>query len=568
MMPSAARGNWVCAGLVLTALALAGISWADTAPRVLELLTESQDLVKAGDMPGALAKLDEAARVAPDHPGVYANLGYLHERQGDMLAALDAYAKLLTLRPDDEYGRSRVTHIYFGGTFPRHLRMSLLHFSPLSFVTDECKLRMPGAIAEITRRIVSTTGMLYPDEMGDDGGPIVMEIPSAGGQGTVGSAQFNRVCYGFTSPPGSEDLDMNLAVYYPSPLLSEKGADHGPLASRLMNITLRLRCYSRFYLGLPPTAATEMPRLWLCESGPTGAEQHMNNIFFYDVGRERKPMEWIREAAHEWGHRVLPRMGRFDKPEAYAEGVLGEVLFAQYLAEEAGSVVGAPWPSAAARRVAQGLWGTGEVQLAEFLTSTRKATMDVWLAEGPNSELQAGLSEDAFMYLVGAMVWVQAAHGDSVLRATLAKAPGESPADFYYGYREAIKEAAAAGEVVLHAGALDLGRSELTTPPVEGALRRDGVRLAAGDIVRMPVYLLDGPAGLRVTPGLRDAKLTGFLDGVGPLPIDGGGPVQLGEVERGGHVLTFIAPDDAETVDLREIIIRTGAQTPAPDLAP
>ena len=185
-MPSAARSSWVIVGLMLAALVLAGASWADTAPRVLELLAESQELVKADDMPGALAKLDEAARIAPDHPGVYANLGFLHGRQGDTLAALDAYAKLLTLRPDDEYGRSRMTHIYFGGTFPRRLRMSLLHFSPLSFVTDECKLRMPGAIAEVTRRIASTSGMLYPDEMGDDGGPIVMDIPSAGGQGTVG----------------------------------------------------------------------------------------------------------------------------------------------------------------------------------------------------------------------------------------------------------------------------------------------------------------------------------------------------------------------------------------------
>ena len=108
----------------------------------------------------------------------------------------------------------------------------------------------------------------------------------------------------------------------------------------------------------------------------------------------------------------------------------------------------------------------------------------------------------------------------------------------------------------------------MTTPPLEGALRREAVRLAAGDIVRVPVYLLDGPASLRVTPGLRDAKLAGFLDGIGPLPIKGGEPVQLGEVERGWHTLTFIAPDDAGAVDLREIILRTGAQTPAPDLAP
>ena len=122
--------------------------------------------------------------------------------------------------------------------------------------------------------------------------------------------------------------------------------------------------------------------------------------------------------------------------------------------------------------------------------------------------------------------------------------------------------------MVLYAGALDLGRSELITPPEEGSLRREKVRLSAGDIVRMPVYLLDGPAGLRVTPGLRDAKLTGFLDGIGPLPIEGGESVQLGEVERGWHVLTFIAPDDGGAVDLREIIIRTGAQTLAPDLIP
>ena len=93
-MSFAARGNWVSVGLMLTVLALAGASWADTVPRVLELLAESQELVEAGDMPGALDKLDEAARIAPDHPGVYANLGYLHERQGDTLAALDAYAKL------------------------------------------------------------------------------------------------------------------------------------------------------------------------------------------------------------------------------------------------------------------------------------------------------------------------------------------------------------------------------------------------------------------------------------------------------------------------------------------
>ena len=555
---------WIAA-LMMTAVAAI---CADTPqPKVLELLRQSQELVEAGNNEAALEKLTEAARLAPDYPGVYANLGYLHERQGDTLHALDSYARLLELRPDDEYGHTRIRHIFFGGPFPTRLRMSLLRFSPVSFVTDECLLRTPPAITEVTRRLAYTTGVLYPDEMGNEGEAVVTQIPSAAGQGAVGSARFNRVCYGFTSGAGDDDMTVNLRMYYPSALLSEGEADYSGLAARLMHVLLRVRCYGRFHLGLPAMAAgEETPHVWLCESGPTGAEQYASNIFFYDVGRERQPIEWMREAAHEWGHRVLPKMGRFDRPEAYAEGVLGEALFLQYLAQEAGAVVGDPWPSEAAQTAVHGLWGNGEVGLADYLTALRKTTMDRWLAEGPNSELEAGLGEDAFMYLVGAMAWVEAAHGDNLLRATLMKAPGESAADFYYGYRQAIKEAAAEGEITLEAGALDLGRSELTVPPVEGAMRRERLLISPGDIVRYPVYLLDGPGTMRVTPGLRETKLSGYLDGIGPLPIAGGEPVQLGNIEQGWHVLTLIAPDDARPVELREIIITTGKQTQAPEL--
>ncbi len=567
-MVDAARSRWIIPLVVVSIVAAHCLLWADAdpSPEVLELIRESQELVEAGDAPGALAKLDEAARLAPDYPAVHANLGYLHEREKDTLGALDSYARLLELRPDDEYGRARVKHLFFGGTFPRALRMSLLQFSPVSFVTDESRLRAADAVAEVTRRIAYTTGMLYPDQMADGGAPVVTEIPSAGGQGAVGSASFNRVCYGYTSAPGSDDLTVNLAMYYPSPLLSQSGQDYSSLAGRLMHVMLRLRCYTRFHLGLPSAASNEMPLMWLCEAGPTGAEQYLTNIFFYDVGRERQPMEWIREAAHEWGHRVLPRMGRFDKPEAYAEGALGELLFTQYLAEEAGAVVGDPWPSAAAQRAAQGLWGTGTVDLADYLGDMRHATLDYWLQEGPNSELEAGLGEDAFMYLVGAMAWVQAAHGDNMLRTTFAKAPGESPADFYYGYRQAIKEAAGEGEITLYAGALDIGRSELTAAPSEGALRREKMRLVPGDIVRIPVYLLDGTAQVRVTPGLRETRLTAYLDGIGPLAIEAGDSVQLGTVQQGWHTLTLIAPEDGGAVELRAIILRTGPQAQAPDL--
>jgi len=530
----------------------------DPRVRAVALVRESQEFAAAGDTEGARAKLEEALKVDPRYPSTYANLGYLYEREGDKLHALENYAQLLRLRPSDEYGRQRISHIFYGGQFPRQLRMSLLNFSPISFISDECRLAPPGAVGEVKRQLVYTSGLLFPEEMGDTEGPMTRDIPSAGGQGVVGQAQFNRVGYGFSARPESEDLDMTVMVYYPSRLLNEAAKDHTELAQRLMHIMLRIRCYSRTYLGLPPATDERMLHAWMCEMGPTGAEQYEDNVYFYDIARERTPVEWMREVAHEYGHWALPQMGRFTKPEAYASGVLGEMLFCQFLAQEAGVVTGDPWPSEAAQQAINGLWGNEEVGLTKYLADMRAKTTDLWLAEGPNSELAAALGERAFYYLVGAMLWVEAAHDSNMLRATLLKAPGGFPADFYYGYRQAIKEAAARGEIYLSAGALDMTRSKLTTRPTEGALRRENVKLAAGDKVVYPVYLLDGPASVRVTPGLREVKLGLYVDGRGPLPIAGGEPTSLGDQDQGWHTLTLGLAEGAEPVALRELVIETG----------
>ncbi|HCA47139.1 MAG TPA: hypothetical protein DEP45_07155 [Armatimonadetes bacterium] len=290
-------------------------------------------------------------------------------------------------------------------------------------------------------------------------------------------------------------------------------------------------------------------------------------MFVYDIGRNRTPEEWLREVAHEWGHYALPRMGRFEQPEPYASGVLGEALFLQLLADEAGIVVGEPWPSLKARTAIEGLWGDGEVALGQLLTETRERTLDRWLAEGPNSSLSAGLGSDAFDYLVGMLLWVEAAHGHEMLRSTLEKAPGESPADFYYGYRQAVKEAAGRGPLAIGAGAYSPKESTLLAPAREGAMRREEVTLAAGDRLRYPVYLLDGPATVRITPGLRETKLNLYIDALGPLPLEAGEPVSLGRREAGWHTLTLEAPEGCAPVKLTSLVITTGeSDVPAPGL--
>ncbi len=549
---------------------VAATGWSQDASaraRAAELVRESQQLADAGDREGAMQRLLQALELDPDNPTIHAHMGYLYELEGDRLKALASYGRLLELRPDDEYGRSRITHIFFGAEFPRRLKLSLLQYSPVSFVTDECRVELTEGIGELARRIAWTRGVVYPETMAEHSSPVEVEIPSAGGQGVVGTAHFNRVCHGFVAAPQGEDLYLTAMVHYPSPLLSVHENDYSVLAERLTHILLRMYCYSRACYGLPQQAEEHIVRVWMCETGPTGAEQYGDDIFVYDVARDRRPVEWLREIAHEWGHYALPRMGRFAEPEPYASGVLGEVLFLQLLAAESGLVVGEPWPSERAQAAVGGLWGNGKVELAEYLTQMRHDTLDLWLERGPNSELAAGLGEDAFNYLIGAMLWIEAAHGHEMLRATLLKAPGESPADFYYGYRQALREAAAAGEVTLFAGALDLGRSKLAEPPVEGALRRENVHLAPGDRARFPIYLLDGPAALRVTPGLRQTRLNLYVDGIGPLPVKGGEPVNLGRREQGWHTVILEVPEDGEAVALQSLVIRTGeSDVPRPGL--
>lgn len=554
---------------LLLGVVAAAPAWCDGAEdgaRVAELIRQSQRLADEDDHEAAMDRLLEALEIDSDRPSIHSHMGYLYELQDKPLKALESYGRLLELRPEDDYGRERITGIFFDGEFPRRLRLGLLRFSPVSFVTDVCRMQFDGP-DQLQRRIAYTTGPIFAEEMEDGGGPMTKSIPSAGGQGVAGEARFNRSSYGYVAVPEGEELRLTAIVHYPSELLSEDAKDYADLAERITHMLLRMHCYSRAAYGLPSVANNDTMRVWMCEDGPTGAEQYEDDIFVYDVERDRKPEEWLRQIAHEWGHYALPMMGRFSAPEPDAAGVLGEALFLQLLAREAGLVVDDPWPSRRAQAAVDGLWDSGEVALHELLTKTRERTMDLWLREGPNAELAAGLGEDSFDYLVGMLLWVEAAHGHDLLRATLQDAPGETPADYYYAYRQAVKAAAADGEITMHAGAYDPDASALTTPPREGALRREDVTLEAGDRAWYPVYLLEGPASVRIAPGLRTARLNLYVDEIGPLPIEGGEAVSLGQREQGWHTLMVEAPEDCAPVSLDRLVITTGeGDVPAPGL--
>jgi hypothetical protein len=136
---------------------------------------------------------------------------------------------------------------------------------------------------------------------------------------------------------------------------------------------LRFRIYSqerKIQSDLAPNVAQTLLRLWqynfnelgfdhrldfnkqtvdvyLCWSGNPGGEQlfdydrqtppgqlsKVNTVYIYDLPSFTKPIEKLREVAHEYGHASLPAVGGYNKPEYWANGYLGEKLFLTNLAK-------------------------------------------------------------------------------------------------------------------------------------------------------------------------------------------------------------------------------------------
>jgi len=357
-----------------------------------------------------------------------------------------------------------------------------------------------------------TTAMLYPEQMRSGGPLLSIPLPIAGLE-SAERCRLNRVCYGFTSLPGSTKLYMRVAVCYPSSNVSETGRDYSILATHLTHWLARLHSYYQLHLGLelPP----EPSAVYLCESGPTGAETYEDTLYFYGLNEHRTPLEWMREAAHETGHLLLPKVGRFSAPEPWGNGHVGERLSLQWLAQEAGLVGDTPWPEEAAQATVSGLWGGQEVALNGYLAQRCRPLLDAWCRAGPKSPLLTEDSEATLSYFLGFILWVQAAHDDAILANTLLHASGLNAFDYLKAYQAAIKKQLSGPRgsyLPLYAGALNLPDSRLTQAPLEGALRRENIVLSAGDTMVLPLYLPAGSWSLTLFCGEHAQQLSVRLD--------------------------------------------------------
>ncbi len=149
---------------------------------------------------------------------------------------------------------------------------------------------------------------------------------------------YHAACHVYVPDPDSHS--SGAAPYTQRFLVYGAGQASKPEMIRVARLLLIL--WDEEHIRLHHDHDPDVPtvQVWLSEqrgaglSPDTGGEQFKNQIYIYDVLRERLPMERAREVAHEYGHYALPGISGFHSPEEWANGILGERLYMKWISED------------------------------------------------------------------------------------------------------------------------------------------------------------------------------------------------------------------------------------------
>ncbi len=191
---------------------------------------------------------------------------------------------------------------------------------------------------------------LLPSEVGtQEGDKETVSAPTAGLLLIPHGAQadsdekyhvrYHAACYVYVGDAAGSSAALPPIRYLRRFAVHAAETDALPLVKRTARMLLLLYGLNRDRLHYDH-AFHQTVDVWLSgqtaagNSPDVGGEQFKNQIYIYNIFSERKPIEWAREIAHEYGHYALPGISGFTSPEEWANGVLGERLFLKWVDDD------------------------------------------------------------------------------------------------------------------------------------------------------------------------------------------------------------------------------------------
>ncbi len=182
----------------------------------------------------------------------------------------------------------------------------------------------------------------------------------------------------------------------------EQFRDEGELGPRVVRLLLRLWDFNVKRLRLDHGEAyRRLVDVYLAYGGEPGGEQlftvdptepnaygkanHVNTVYIYQVTTFTEPFEMVREVAHEYGHATIPPIGIYSAPEDWANGLLGERLYIQWLRDEL----------AAKRLTSYDMLGGTQASLDAYLAAKVAPDVKRIALNGPDWSLLTKRTEDA-----------------------------------------------------------------------------------------------------------------------------------------------------------------------------
>ena len=359
---------------------------------------------QAGDYDRAAVSLRAALAAEPDSLEAHQWLAHIYGLKGLLEESLDEHAAVLRLDPKNDFSRREAD-----GILARVLPRSLAEPSPAALKLDD-----------VVREFALTDPRLPESERQPR-----RTFLTASARPTEEYCTDPRYGWDFATLRGGYVLDLETHRWQLKFRLHEATRAPGDLGGRAMEAALALHALGQAYLKREYAADHRgIVDIWLCPDGQAGAEAMGRHIYIYRFDLPRSPGEWWRELAHEYGHLVVPGVGGFEPPEAWANGELGERLFTRWALDNSALAASVPW--------------TRGLDAGAYFRRQPLPLINEFLVEGPQSPRLRGSGQvarpagttagrhpgpeglgAAMRHFLGLALYVEAAYGPDALRLAL-----------------------------------------------------------------------------------------------------------------------------------------------------